>query len=161
MNILCTISLVLVPREGERERLGIYNTRKLFASDQEALAPCIPGRHWWGTGSGGFSEIQRRGKQFCRCLGGASPSQDGPLGCESQVIFEKDLWGAGLSDEKGRVGWLFSDLKSKSEEESSSRSKQRDESCGGQSSEPKNYDLAPYCLGGLRGSALRAAKLLR
>lgn len=90
--------------EGKREGLGIYNTRKLFASDQEALAPCIPGRHWWGTGSSGFPEIQRRGKRFCRCLGGASPSQDGPLGCKSQVIFGKGPWGAGLSDGKGRVG---------------------------------------------------------
>lgn len=57
------------------------------------------------------------------------PSQNGVLGCDSQVTFAKVPWGIHLFDKKGRA--------SKSGEESCSKRKQRDEQCSGQSKEPK------------------------
>lgn len=90
-----------------------------------------------------------------------SPRENGALGCKSQLTFEKGPGGMDLLEEKGRVNQLLRDLKSKSGEESSSSRKQRDEQCGGQSSKPKEEVLAPYCLGGLRGSVSQALGFLQ
>lgn len=57
------------------------------------------------------------------------PSQNGVLGCDSQVTFAKGPWEIDLFDKKGRA--------SKRGEESSSKRKQRDEQCSGQSKELK------------------------
>lgn len=56
------------------------------------------------------------------------PSQNGVLGCDSQVTFAKVPWGIDLFHMKGRA--------SKSGKESS-RKISRDKQCSGESKEPK------------------------
>lgn len=63
--------------------------------------------------------------------------QGGSLGCESWVTSGKVQCAMDLLDKQGSASQLLKDPESKSEEESSSRNKKRDNWCGGQSNKPK------------------------
>lgn len=91
--------------EGKREGLGIYNTRKLFASDQEALAPCIP------VGTGGAQAVvafqRSKGEEngFADVWGERLPARMGLWAARAKSSLEKVRGGqvcqmgrAGLAD---------------------------------------------------------------